>query len=191
MTMTLMSSSIAAVQCYLYVDEAHSIGALGHTGRGVCEATGVDPKDVDVLMGTFTKAFGAVGGYIASNSAVIDHLRRASAGSLYSQSISPPACKQVISAMKIMLGEDGTQLGRCRLVIQGAFSAARPCAVRFVGIVDAEPGILCMVRPTKACSAARQRKLLPRGADEAGVSHFDTMSIIGWSIPRLLPVQVG
>ena len=39
----------------MYVDEAHSIGALGSSGRGVCEYTGVDPNDVDILMGTFTK----------------------------------------------------------------------------------------------------------------------------------------
>ena len=38
-------------RAYLYLDEAHSIGALGPTGRGVCEALGVDPKDVDVMMG--------------------------------------------------------------------------------------------------------------------------------------------
>jgi serine palmitoyltransferase len=53
--------------CYLYVDEAHSIGALGKTGRGICEESGVSPADVDLLMGTFTKAFGSVGGYIAAD----------------------------------------------------------------------------------------------------------------------------
>ena len=42
-------------KAYIYVDEAHSIGALGATGRGVCEYNGVDPNDIDVLMGTFTK----------------------------------------------------------------------------------------------------------------------------------------
>ena len=42
-------------KAYIYVDEAHSIGALGGTGRGVCEYTGVDPSDIDILMGTFTK----------------------------------------------------------------------------------------------------------------------------------------
>lgn len=52
-------------KAYLYLDEAHSIGAVGPTGRGVTEHFGVDPNEVDVLMGTFTKSFGAVGGYIA------------------------------------------------------------------------------------------------------------------------------
>ena len=47
---------------YLFVDEAHSIGALGATGRGACEHFGVDPADVDILMGTFTKSFGSCGG---------------------------------------------------------------------------------------------------------------------------------
>ena len=52
-------------KCYLYLDEAHSIGAVGSTGRGVCEYAGVNTKDIDILMGTFTKSFGAIGGYIA------------------------------------------------------------------------------------------------------------------------------
>jgi len=42
-------------QFYLYVDEAHSVGALGPRGRGVCDYFGLDPRKVDILMGTFTK----------------------------------------------------------------------------------------------------------------------------------------
>lgn len=49
----------------IYLDEAHSIGALGPRGRGVTDYAGVSPADVDVLMGTFTKSFAAAGGYIA------------------------------------------------------------------------------------------------------------------------------
>lgn len=58
------------VQAYVYLDEAHSIGALGATGRGACEATGVDPAHVDIMMGTFTKSFGSCGGYIAASKCV-------------------------------------------------------------------------------------------------------------------------
>lgn len=54
-------------QAYVYLDEAHSIGAVGKTGRGVCELLGVDTADVDIMMGTFTKSFGSCGGYIAGS----------------------------------------------------------------------------------------------------------------------------
>ena len=101
--------------CYLYVDEAHSIGAIGQHGRGICEHANIDVREVDVMMGTFTKSFGAVGGYIAASAAVINHLRHACAGSVYSPSISIPACQQVISAMRIIMGEDGTAIGQTKL----------------------------------------------------------------------------
>ena len=52
---------------YLYLDEAHSIGALGDTGRGATEHCGVPTSDIDVMMGTFTKSFGGMGGYIAAD----------------------------------------------------------------------------------------------------------------------------
>jgi serine palmitoyltransferase len=52
-------------KAYLYLDEAHSIGAVGPHGRGVVDYFGADPKEVDILMGTYTKSFGSAGGYIA------------------------------------------------------------------------------------------------------------------------------
>lgn len=54
-------------KAYLYLDEAHSIGALGKHGRGVTDYYDIDPKEVDILMGTFTKSFGSAGGYIAGS----------------------------------------------------------------------------------------------------------------------------
>jgi serine palmitoyltransferase len=102
-------------KAYLYVDEAHSIGALGKTGRGVCEHTGVDPKDVDVLMGTFTKAFGSVGGYVASSEEIISYLRHIAYSSVYATAMSPPCAQQALSALKVIMGEDGTDSGQKRL----------------------------------------------------------------------------
>lgn len=58
-------------KAYLYLDEAHSIGAVGPTGRGVTELFDVNPADVDVMMGTFTKSFGAAGGYIAGKKVTV------------------------------------------------------------------------------------------------------------------------
>ena len=54
-------------KAYLYLDEAHSIGAMGPNGRGVTDYFGADPADIDIMMGTFTKSFGAAGGYIAAS----------------------------------------------------------------------------------------------------------------------------
>ncbi|KAG1807481.1 serine palmitoyltransferase 2 [Suillus subaureus] len=60
---------------YLYIDEAHSIGSLGSRGRGVTDYFNVPPDSIDVLMGTFSKGFGAAGGYIAGSKPLIDALR--------------------------------------------------------------------------------------------------------------------
>ena len=54
-------------KAYIYLDEAHSIGAMGPNGRGVTDYFGVSPSDIDIMMGTFTKSFGAAGGYIAAS----------------------------------------------------------------------------------------------------------------------------
>lgn len=54
-------------KAYLYLDEAHSIGAMGKRGRGIVDYFNCNPKDVDILMGTFTKSFGSAGGYIAGS----------------------------------------------------------------------------------------------------------------------------
>ena len=91
---------------YLYLDEAHSIGAVGPRGRGVTDHLGIDTKDVDVMMGTFTKSFGSVGGYIAGEPELISALRRHSAASLYSSAMSPPAAQQALSALRIIMGVD-------------------------------------------------------------------------------------
>lgn len=101
--------------CYLYVDEAHSIGALGKGGRGICEESGVPPADVDILMGTFTKAFGSVGGYIAADKSLIEYVRHTNYGMICASPLSPPACQQVISALSIIMGEDGTDIGATKI----------------------------------------------------------------------------
>lgn len=92
-------------KCYLYVDEAHSIGAMGPTGRGVCEYFGVDPNDVDVLMGTFTKSFGAAGGYVAADRDLINRLRLDLTTQNYSEVSPTPVLSQIYSSMKIIMGD--------------------------------------------------------------------------------------
>ncbi|GMI40448.1 hypothetical protein TrCOL_g97 [Triparma columacea] len=100
---------------YLYLDEAHSIGAMGATGRGCCEYAGVDTADVDVLMGTFTKSFGGMGGYIAADAATIAYLRTKCAGSVFHNSLSPIVCQQILTSFRVIMGVDGTDIGARKL----------------------------------------------------------------------------
>ncbi|KAA0710999.1 Serine palmitoyltransferase 2 [Triplophysa tibetana] len=97
-------------KAYVYLDEAHSIGALGPSGRGVVEYFGLDPKDVDIMMGTFTKSFGAAGGYIGGRKDFIEFLRSHSHSTIYATSMSPPVMEQVSASMKCIMGEDGTTI---------------------------------------------------------------------------------
>lgn len=89
----------------LFVDEAHSIGALGPRGRGVCDYFGVDPSEVDILMGTLTKSFGANGGYVAADKHIIDKLRATNGATIYGESPTPPVLMQILSALKIISGD--------------------------------------------------------------------------------------
>ncbi|EPZ34220.1 PLP-dependent transferase [Rozella allomycis CSF55] len=96
---------------YLFLDEAHSIGALGPNGRGVCDLLNVPTDKIDIMMGTFTKSFGAAGGYIASSKKIIDHLKTSCHAHLYAEPIPTPVVQQIITSMKIIMGLDGTDTG--------------------------------------------------------------------------------
>lgn len=99
-------------KAYIFLDEAHSIGALGARGRGAAEYFGLDPKDIDISMGTFSKNFAAVGGYIAGSKKMVDYLRVNSQSHCYATTMSPPVARQIFTAMKILMGHDGTTIGQ-------------------------------------------------------------------------------
>lgn len=90
---------------YLFVDEAHSVGALGPNGRGVCDYFGIDPAKVDILMGTLTKSFGANGGYVAAEPQIIAKLRSANAATQLGESPAPSVLMQILASLKLINGE--------------------------------------------------------------------------------------
>lgn len=102
-------------KAYLYLDEAHSIGAMGKHGKGIVDYFDCDPKDIDILMGTFTKSFGSAGGYIAGSKELITYLREHSLASCHAWAMSPPLATQIIAVLKILMKKDGTNEGQRRI----------------------------------------------------------------------------
>lgn len=88
----------------IMVDEAHGLGVLGKQGRGTCDHFGVT-KDVDLIMGTFSKSLAAIGGFIASDSSVINYLRHNSRSYIFSASNTPAATAAAREALHIMKEE--------------------------------------------------------------------------------------
>ena len=94
-------------KAYVYLDEAHSIGAMGKEGRGISDYFGCDPKEVDMMMGTFTKSFGAAGGYIAGSKDLVNHIRTHSHSAVYATTMAAPVAQQIISVIHSIQSEDG------------------------------------------------------------------------------------
>ncbi len=91
--------------CWLFVDEAHSIGTLGATGRGVAELFNVDRKDVECWMGTLSKSFGSCGGFVGGTKNMIDYLRYTTPGYVYAAGIPPANVGAALGSLKLMRRE--------------------------------------------------------------------------------------
>ncbi len=90
---------------YLMVDEAHSLGVLGSGGAGIAEHFGLDPREVDIWMGTLSKTLSACGGYIAANRDIVEYLRCSVPGFVYSVGLSPPLAAASLAALGVMRAE--------------------------------------------------------------------------------------
>ncbi|MGP0057813.1 MAG: aminotransferase class I/II-fold pyridoxal phosphate-dependent enzyme [Beijerinckiaceae bacterium] len=90
---------------WLLVDEAHSIGVLGQDGRGLCEFAGVDPNQVDLIIGTLSKTFASCGGFVAGKEVIVDWLRLGLAGFVYSVGLSPVITAAAHKALQLVQKE--------------------------------------------------------------------------------------
>ena len=90
------------------VDEAHGIGVFGKGGRGTCDHFGVT-DDVDLIMGTFSKSFASLGGFIATDKSITNYLRHHSRSYIFTASITPASTATVNAALDIMLAEPERQ----------------------------------------------------------------------------------
>jgi 8-amino-7-oxononanoate synthase len=163
----------------LMVDEAHSLGVLGETGRGIAEHAGIDPRSVDIWMGTLSKSLASCGGYIAGSSALIEYLKYTSPGFVYSVGIPPSNAAAALAALRKLIDEpervatlrerSAYFLARCReegldtgesdgtpivpIIVGDSLRAARLSALLFAAGVNVQP----MVAPAVPNDQARLR----------------------------------
>ena len=90
---------------WLLVDEAHALGVLGTTGRGLAEHCGVDPQSVEIWMGTLSKTLAACGGFVAGSRALIDFLRYKAPGFVFSVGVPAPVAAAATKALEVLARE--------------------------------------------------------------------------------------
>jgi 8-amino-7-oxononanoate synthase len=91
---------------WLMVDEAHALGTLGARGRGSWEHCGIDPRAVEIWMGTLSKTLAACGGFIAGATALVEILKFQASGFVYSVGLSPALAGAALAALELMQGEE-------------------------------------------------------------------------------------
>jgi 8-amino-7-oxononanoate synthase len=88
----------------IMVDDAHSLGVIGHNGAGTASHFGLT-DDVDLIMGTFSKSLASLGGFIASDATTIDYLKHRARSLMFSASMTPASVASVIAALDIIESE--------------------------------------------------------------------------------------
>ncbi len=88
----------------LVIDDAHSVGVLGATGAGTAEHFGLT-NQVDLIVGTFSKSFASIGGFVTGDRAIIDYLKHHARSLIFSASMPPSACAAVLTCIDIMAAE--------------------------------------------------------------------------------------
>jgi 8-amino-7-oxononanoate synthase len=89
-------------RAWLMVDEAHALGVLGPRGFGSADHFGIDPDDVDIWMGTLSKSLVSCGGYIAGRRDLIDYLKLAAPGFVFSVGMAPAAAAAALTAAELL-----------------------------------------------------------------------------------------
>jgi len=97
----------------LMVDEAHSVGTMGTGGHGLAEHFGLETADVDIKMGTISKAFGSCGGYIAGCRELVKYLKYTAPSFVFSNAISPSNAAAAYAAIR-KIARDPEPVTRCR-----------------------------------------------------------------------------
>lgn len=147
--------------CILFVDEAHSIGVLGETGRGLSEHFGIDPTLVDLWMGSLGKAFASAGGYIAGSKEAIQILRYRAPGFVYSIGMPPSAAGAALEAFTLAK----TQLWRIKQLRARTQLFKKLCEEESIDIMDSNASTSAVI-PVMCGSTERCIEMMRRLREE-------------------------
>lgn len=92
-------------KAFILIDEAHALGTMGKTGRGIAEHFAVDPRGVDLWMGTISKSLGSTGGYIAASKEVVEYLKYTAPSFVFATGMAPAVAAAALAALKLLLKE--------------------------------------------------------------------------------------
>ncbi len=143
----------------LMIDDAHGVGMLGENGRGSLEHYGVPPAEVDLQMGTFTKAFGGIGGYVAGDRDVIDFLRVSARTYIFSAPLPPAIAAGVAEAIDVAEREPW----RRERAMENAFYFRREVESLGYDTLGSEAHIVPALIGDELKAAEVTRRLLHRG----------------------------
>ncbi|UJR28624.1 hypothetical protein I4U23_009857 [Adineta vaga] len=169
-------------RAFLYLDEAHSIGAMGSRGRGVVDYWKCNVNDVDILMGTFTKSFAAAGGYIAGKKELIDHIRISSHSAVYAASMSPPVAEQIICVLNLLIDKDEEHEGHQRinqLAWNTSYFRQRLTKMGFIVYGHPHSPVVPALLYSPSKIAAFNREMLKRGVAVVTVGFPATPLVLG------------
>jgi 8-amino-7-oxononanoate synthase len=190
---------------FLMVDEAHSLGVMGETGLGIRQHFKLAGNAVDIWMGTLSKTLAGCGGYIAGESALIEHLKFLAPGFLYSVGISPPLAAASLAALQCLQAEPqlvstlqargqyflqqakaagintGTSIGLAIIpaIIGGSIKTARLSSALFERQINVQP----ILYPAVAEKSARLRFFISCEHTTAQIDH--TIQVVAEEIGRL------
>lgn len=152
----------------LLVDEAHSLGVLGQTGRGIGELTGIARDDVEFWMGTLSKSLASCGGYIAGSKELVRYLKYCNPGFVYSVGISPPNAAAALAALRKLRASPElvtTLRERSRMFLE----LSRKRGIN-TGSSEGTPVVPCIVGSSLDC-VRLSRAMLARGVNVQPILH--------------------
>ena len=120
-----LAAAAQAHQAWLVVDDAHGLGVVGATGRGCCEHFGLDARAVPVLIGTFGKALGTFGAFVAGDDDVIELLIQRARTYIYTTALPPPVAAATRRALRIVREEPWRREALQDRIVQFRDGAAR------------------------------------------------------------------